>query len=107
VHLETGVYEMISADLCVAGILVRNDMYECMLVISTSIGLTVLASSRREPNCKSSLKISACPSSNFKSWEFQFNNWTTPFSLRPVGSNFNLTTGQRLSLYGPLALISI
>jgi len=53
VHLETGIYEMISADLCVAGILVRNDMYECMLVISTSTGLTVLASSRREPNCKS------------------------------------------------------
>ena len=62
-------------------------MYECTLVISTSIGLVILALSRREPNCTRSLQISACPSSYFKSWKFQFNNWTSPFTLRPLGSN--------------------
>jgi hypothetical protein len=79
VHLETGVYEIISAGLCVACILVRHDMYECMFVI--------LALRRREPNCTRSLKSSACPSSNLKRWKFQFNNCTRPFTLRPVGSN--------------------
>lgn len=86
-HLETGVYEMMSAGLCVACILVLNDMYECMLVISASIGLVILALIRREPNCMRSLKSLACLSSNFKCWKFRFNNWTRPFTLRPVGSN--------------------
>lgn len=86
-HLETGVHEMISAGLCVACIFVRNVVYERMLVISTSTGLVILALSRREPNYTRSLKSSACLSSNFKSWKFQFNNRTRPFTLRPGGSS--------------------
>jgi hypothetical protein len=71
----------------VACILARNDTYECMLVISPSTGLVILALSRREPNCTRSLQISACPSTNFKFSKFQLKNWTRPFTLRPDGSN--------------------
>ena len=39
-HLEAGVYEMISAGLCVAYILVRNDMIYFMIYLLTAIGLS-------------------------------------------------------------------